>query len=188
MTDHIEELASLLTGLDDKFEMDKFQEMRLQGMIAILVAKPLEMGQWFSRILFEGDYSIGQRASVLNTLGMGAREVAGYGNEDGALTGAAARSDFPSKQLPSRLHKIYTAQTSPLDALASGLEKKMIEPMAVQAADKLSGPNVLKVRTFSSRMAVEKKTKRPEANALAKIAGTAFFFPLTGRWWVQTKT
>jgi telomere length regulation protein len=53
--------------------MERFQEMRLQGMIAVLIAQPLRMGQWFSNTFFEGDYSVAQRASIITTLGMGAR-------------------------------------------------------------------------------------------------------------------
>lgn len=153
--------------------------MRLQGMIAVLTAEPLKMGQWFSRTFYNGDYSMGQRASVLTVLGLGARELAGLGKEDSALTGANAttESSFPSKRLPEKLHRIYA-----LDAISSKLEKTMIQPMAAEAADRFSGPNALKVRTFSSRMAVEKKRQKPIPNALAKIVADGFFFPLTGRW------
>ena len=169
--------------------MERFQEMRLQAMMALLVARPLEMGQWYSRSFFEGDYSISQRASILNALGMGARELGGYAEEDGAITSATSLPgiSFPSKKLPQRLHNVYSDSSKPVNALAANLEKKLIEPMAADAADKLSGPNALKVRTFSSRMAVEQKRKPPKANPLAKIVGAAFVFPLTGRWWVHLK-
>jgi len=188
VSDHAEELAALLTGLGDKYDMENFQEKRLQAMVALLVAQPLKMGQWFSKTFFDGDYSMGQRASILSTLGIGARELAGYSNEDTALTGAESVPKFPSKMLPERLHKIYAATMSPVDALSEKLERTMIAPMAAEAADKLSGPNALKVRTFSSRMEVEKRRKKPIANELAKVVADGFFFPLTGRWWVHLKT
>ncbi|KAH0544155.1 hypothetical protein FGG08_001600 [Glutinoglossum americanum] len=188
VSDHAEELATLLIGLNDKYDMENFQEMRLQAMIALLVAQPLKMGQWFSKTFFDGDYSMGQRASILSTLGIGARELAGYKNEDAALTGAGPALQFPSKMLPEKLHAIYATPVSPVDALSERLERAMIAPMAAEAADKISGPDVLKVRTFSSRMEVEKRRKKPIANELAKIVAEGFFFPLTGRWWVQLKT
>ncbi|KAH0562622.1 hypothetical protein GP486_002700 [Trichoglossum hirsutum] len=188
VSDHDEELAALLTGLNDKYDMENFQEMRLQAMIAILVAQPLKMGQWFSKTFFDGDYSMGQRASILSTLGIGARELAGYKSEDAALTGADPVPEFPSKMLPERLHAIYAAPVSPVDALSKRLETTMIAPMAAEVADKVSGPDVLKVRTFSSRMDVEKRRKKPITNQLAKVVADGFFFPLTGRWWVQLKT
>ena len=187
VSDHIEELATLLVGLGDKYEMDDFQHLRLQGMIAVLIAMPLRMGQWFSKTFFTGDYSMSQRASILTTLGMGARELAGFKKEDAALTGADAvpENPFPSKKLPERLHRIYTLEAAPVDALAKHLERTMIQPMVIEAADKFAGPNALKVRTFSSRMEVEKKRKKPIANELAKIVAEGFFFPLTGRWRIQ---
>ncbi|KAI9850859.1 MAG: telomere binding protein [Thelocarpon superellum] len=200
VSEHLEELATLLVGLADKYDMDRFAEMRQQAMIATLVARPLRMGQWFSRTFFEGDYSIGQRMSILNTLGMGAREVAGFAEEDGKITGATSllNTSFPTKQLPVHLHQLYASEHQrqhkqeqrriEVDELASRLERTMIEPMALEAADKVTGPNALKVRTFSSRMEVEKKRKKPVANELAKIVAAGFFFPLTGRWWVQLKT
>ena len=167
--------------------MDKFQELRLQGMIAVVVAQPLKMGQWFSRTFFEGDYSMAQRASILTTLGMSARELAGFKEQDASFTGAniVSENSFPTKKLPNKLHEAYITAASPLDRTVKKLEKLMIQPMAVEAADKLTGPNALKVRTFSSRMEVEKKRKKPIPNDLAKIVAEGFFFPLTGRWWIH---
>lgn len=187
VSDHIEELATQLVGLSDKYEMDKFQELRLQGMIAVLVAQPLKMGQWFSKTYYNGEYSMGQRASILTTLSMGARELAGYGEEDAALTGAITAPEklFPSQKLPEKYHKIYAVDAAPVTALASKLERTMIQPMAAEAADQLIGPNALKVRTFSSRMEVEKKRKKAIPNELAKIVADGFFFPLTRLWSIQ---
>ena len=190
VSDNIDELASILVGLGDKWEMENFQQMRLQGMIAVLTAEPLNMGQWFSRTFYNGDYSVGQRASVLTVLGLGARELAGLDKEDAALTGANATAEgsFPSKRLPDKLHKIYALEAAPMNALSSRLEKTMIQPMAAEVADKFSGPKALKVRTFSSRMAVEKKRTKPIPNALAKVVADGFFFPLTGRWRIHLQS
>ena len=187
VSDYIEELATLFVGLNDKCDMTEFQKWRLQGMIAVLVAQPLRMGQWFSRTFFNGDYSISQRATILTTLGLGARELAGFQEEDAALTGtdAVPKDPFPSKKLPDKLQKFWAVDAAPMNSLSSQLEKTIIQPLAVSAADTLTGPNALKVRTFSSRMAVEKARKKPVANALAKIVADGFFFPLTGLWRVH---
>ena len=190
VSDSIEELASILAGLGEKWPMEDFQQMRLQGMIAVLISDPLKMGQWFSRTFYNGDYSMGQRASVLTVLGLGARELAGLGKEDATLTGAAASTEgsFPSKRLPDKLHKIYALEAAPMNALSNRLEKAMIQPMAARAADEFFGPNALKVRTFSSRMAVEAKRQKPIPNALAKVVADGFFFPLTGRWRIHLQS
>ncbi|KAL8897478.1 MAG: hypothetical protein Q9192_002554 [Flavoplaca navasiana] len=194
VSDNAEDLANILTGLGDKWNIEDFQELRLQGMIAVLVAQPLEMGQWFSRTYFNGDYSIQQRATILTTLGLGARELAGYGKEDMALTKSnpPRTAPFPSKQLPPKLHALYASNEKPplpdipganaVHNASQTLQKSILQPMAFQAADALSGPNALKVRTFSSRMEVEKRRTKPIANAMAKVVADGFFFPLTGRW------
>jgi telomere length regulation protein len=193
VTDHAEELATLLVGLQDKYDIDNFQDMRMQGMIAILVASPLKLGQWFSKTFFDGDFSVSQRASVLTTLGLGARELGGFGAEDSTLTSTKPlpSSSFPSKTLPSNLHNLYTGKQAPkstaVDALSTQLQNTMIAPLAADLADKLTGPAILKVRTFSSRMAVEKKRKKPISNPLAKVVAEGFFFPLTGRFFMHLK-
>lgn len=205
VSSHAEEIATLLVGLQDKYDIENFQEMRSQAMIAILIALPEKMGQWFSKTFFDGDYSLAQRAAVLTTLGLGARELGGYGSEDKSLANAtgssssSSSSSFPSKKLPEAMHKYYSPSSSkpaltalsatanPFEALTSSLQKTFLAPLAAQTADSLSGPNILKVRTFSSRLEVEKKRKKPISNALAKIVSTSFFFPLTGRFFIHLK-
>jgi telomere length regulation protein len=192
VSSHAEELATHLVGLQDKYDMEDFEDMRLQGMIAILIAQPPGMGKWFSKTFFDGDYSLSQRASILTTLGLGARELAGFGDENGGLAskGTLSSSSFPSKALPESMHKVYAdnaRENAAVDRLSAELSNTMIAPMAAELADKLTGPSILKVRTFSSRMAVEKKRKRPIANSLAKIVAESFFFPLTGRFLIHLK-
>ena len=187
VSSHAEELASLLVGLQDKYDMENFTDRRLQGMIAILIAQPLNMGQWFSKTFFDGDYSLSQRASILTTIGLGARELGGFAAEDFNLNKPLPES-FASKTLPEALHKVYapTSNTA-VDKLSTQLSNTMIAPMAAELADKLTGPSILKVRTFSSRMAIEAKRKKPIANALAKVVADGFFFPLTGRFFIHLR-
>ncbi|KAL2200082.1 telomere length regulation protein-domain-containing protein [Corynascus similis CBS 632.67] len=212
VAEHAEELATLLVGLSDKFEMDNFDELRIQGMIAIVVAKPESMGQWFAKTFFDGDYSISQRASVLVILGLSARELAGY--ETSEYTAAAA---FPSKTLPERVEQLYlggnVSKTQPsslkplppnaLDNIATSLTSSFLTPMAASAADAATGPDVLKLSTFTSRLDNEEqhenssisnpkikyKTHSARAkprirtipNTTAHLLATSFFAPLTAR-------
>ncbi|KAF2197233.1 hypothetical protein GQ43DRAFT_484297 [Delitschia confertaspora ATCC 74209] len=183
VTDHIEELASILVSLNDNFDLLNFAELRQQALIAVLLAKPGPMAQWFVRSFFSGDYSLTQRIAMLTTLGLGARELAGFNDPSETPIPIPTTPSFPSKTLPPRLHKLYAAETGPVAALTAKLEKTTLEPMALSAADKLSGPDILKVRTFSSRMDIEKRRKKPVPNKLAQVVAENFFFPLTGRWW-----
>ncbi|KAG0650805.1 DNA replication checkpoint tel2 [Hyphodiscus hymeniophilus] len=184
---HAEELATLLIGLQDKYEITDFANLRLQGMIAVLIAQPLKMGQWFSKTFFDGDYSLSQRASVLTTLGLGARELGGFADEEAKTTPKSKVLPSPSKSLPPALHTLYTPSSDEVDALSTQLSNTMIAPMAATLANKITGPSILKIRTFSTRMAVEAKRKKPIANALAKIVAESFFFPLSGRFFIHLK-
>lgn len=188
--DHIEELASILVGLNDNFELENFAEQRQQALIAVVLAQPANMAQWFARTFFSGDYSLTQRTAILTTLGLGARELAGH--KDSATEDLVPPTpSFPSKQLPPHLHALYSINTTsidPISKITSSMTKQILSPLAAEAADQLSGPNILKVRTFSSRMEVEKRRTKPIPNALAQIVADNFFFPLTGRWWIATRS
>ncbi|OBT89939.1 hypothetical protein VE02_01534 [Pseudogymnoascus sp. 03VT05] len=187
--DHAEELATVLMGLQDKYDIDDFNDLRLQGMISVLLCDPQRMAKWFARTFFDGDYSISQRASVLSTIAISARDLGGLREEDKSLTktALAAGNNFPSKHLPERLHNIYAAEESPVDSLSHQLSKTMIQPLAASLADKATGPDILKVRTFSSRLAVESRRAPPTVNALSSMVAESFFFPLTGRFFAHLK-
>jgi telomere length regulation protein len=192
VTDHIEQLASILTGLNDNFDMPNFAEQRQQALIAVLLAKPGPMAQWFARSFFSGDYSISQRIAMLSTLGLGARELAGL-KDSSTSDLIPPPASFPSKQLPPHLHKIYTSKTdpNPVSRITSSLTQHLLSPLAATAADRLTGPSILKVgssRTFSTRMAVEARRSKPIPNALAQIVADNFFFPLTGRWFIAARS
>ncbi|KAF2674219.1 hypothetical protein BT63DRAFT_419524 [Microthyrium microscopicum] len=180
--DHIQELASILMNLNDTFELEKFLEWRQEALIALIIADPTAVAQYYAQCAVLGDFSVQQRTAILAAMGLGARELAGMKDQE------RSEISFPSKKLPAHLHQIYSDENTPLKSISSRVQQSIVEPMALNAADQLSGPNVLKVRTFSSRMEKEKTRKRPAANELAKIVGEAFFFPLTGRWWIQMQS
>ncbi|KAK1755370.1 DNA replication checkpoint protein tel2 [Echria macrotheca] len=205
VAEHAEELASLLIGLQNKYDIDNFDDLKLQGTIAIVVAQPKAMAPWFAKTFFDGDYSISQRVSVLITLGLGGRELAGIETSD-----YAAAASFPSKHLPEQVERLYIdadpsrSQASSgsslkplppnaLDNMARSLTKDMLAPMAAAAADSATGPDVLKLSTFTSRLndkdhqsKVKVKSRaRPRIrsipNTTAQLIATGFFSPLTAR-------
>jgi telomere length regulation protein len=215
VSEHAEELASLFVGLSDRFEMDNFDDLRVQGMIAIIVAKPEKMGQWFAKTFFDGDYSISQRASILIVLGLSARELAGIETSD-----YAAMAAFPSKTLPERVEKLYLSRNpsqsnSPasslkalppnaIDIITSSLASSFLAPLAAAAADAATGPDALKLSTFTSRLEqkqnqeqelttanpkIKYKSRHPQnkprlraiPNTTAHLIATSFFSPLTAR-------
>ncbi|KAL5364556.1 telomere length regulation protein-domain-containing protein [Aspergillus floccosus] len=190
LAENIEELALVTVGLQEQSKLFKFHEYRLQSMIALIVSNPLKMGRWFSAMFFDGDLSQVQRSAVLTALGLSARELAGTGQQDAETLGLPALPDstFASKKLPANLEALYTKDESPISSLSKKISQASLQPLAANAADAASGPNALKVRTFSSRMEVEQKRQQREAQRqkstvkdLHKVLSEGFFFPLKGR-------
>ncbi|KAJ6446165.1 sister chromatid separation protein (Src1) [Purpureocillium lavendulum] len=193
VSSHADELAGLLVGLQDKFDIDDFAEKRQQGMIALVVSQPKSMAPWFARTFFEGDYSLSQRTSILVTIGLSARELAGYG-----ISEHQAAAAFPSKRLPGKIEQLYIdpSQTpdqlpasqlkalppNALDGIAQSVASSFLAPLAAEAADATTGPDVLKLQTFTARYKSKAKTKprvRAIPNTTAAVLSASFFFPLT---------
>jgi telomere length regulation protein len=179
--DNLNDLLNTLVDMKDVFEIADFLQLQQEALIATLLTEPTEVAPYLARMVFEADLSLQQRTIVLTVLGLGARELAGYKDEEREST-----ESFPSKMLPESLHKLYSDSPSSLARVSNRLEQSIVQPMALKAADDITGPNALKVRTFSSRMEVKKKTK-VISNKLAKVVADAFFFPLTARWWTYGK-
>lgn len=181
LSENIDRLASSLLNLNEGMSKAELQKLRLQALIACIIALPQRMAPWLASMYFEGDFSLVQRATLLTTIGLGARELAGH-TDDPAL--ATPKETFPSKQLPDKFSSIY----APVDAITSDLSRTTLQPMALAAADTLTGPNILKVRTFSSRLEVEKKTKQKSKERstripkdLHKLLTESFYLPLCCR-------
>ncbi|KAJ5133839.1 hypothetical protein N7526_005204 [Penicillium atrosanguineum] len=194
LAEQIEELALTVVGLQNDNNHPQFHESRLQSMIALIVSQPLKMGRWFTSIFFDGDISQVQRSAVLTALGLSAREVAGHGEADAKALGLPDLKDtsFPSKRLSTAMEAMFLGSTggndSPIATLTREMSRTSLQPLAADAADSLTGPNALKVRTFSSRMEVEKKRKQREDERqkstikdLYKVLAEGFFYPLQGR-------
>ena len=160
LSSNVLQLASSLLNLNEIVSMEDTQRLRLESLIACVVAKPQIMGPWIASTYFEGDLSLSMRSSLLSALALGARELAGMvDNVDNIPAGSAmGEPSFPSKRLPPRLDHSYSSLSAPIDSISKTLSYHTLQPMALEAADKMTGPNVLKVRTFSSRMKVAAKT------------------------------
>lgn len=190
LAENTEELALVLVGLQEQSKHINFHERRLQSMIALIVSQPLKMGRWFSAILFDGDLSQVQRSAVLTALGLAVRELAGNGEQDARMLGLPTLPDtsFPSKKLPPGVEAWYGSDKSPIDSLTQKISQASLQPLAAHAADAMSGPNALKVRTFSSKMEVDKRRQQREEQRqkatvkdLYKVLAEGFFYPLKGR-------
>ncbi|KAJ5994476.1 hypothetical protein N7451_010200 [Penicillium sp. IBT 35674x] len=195
LAEHVEELALTIVGLQNDSNHPQFHEARLQSMIALIVSQPLKMGRWFAAFFFEGDLSQVQRSAVLTALGLSAREISGNGEDDAKALGLPALQDtsFPSKRLAPALDAMFQeSKDSPIAMLTREMSKASLQPIAANAADAITGPNALKVRTFSTRMEVEKKRQQRDAQRQKSVAknlymvlAEGFFYPLTSRFTVM---
>lgn len=162
-------LASSLLNLQEGMSSEELQRLKVASLIACLVSKPGVMGPWIASMYFEGDFSLSQRAALLATIGLGTRELAGYDDSTAQDASEVANvpPSFPSNRLPPKLESLYASSSAPISTLSRDLSFRTLQPMALQAADKVTGPDILKVRTFSSRMEVQKKVAA-KAEARAK--------------------
>ena len=161
LSDHLYELATALVNLREDNLEDDFHSLRLESLIGCLVASPVKMGPWATNIYFNADFSISQRAALLSSIGLGVRELAGY-RDDPKLD---QKSNFPSQRLPGQLEAIY----APISNITKQIEHTTLQPMALEAADKLSGPDAIKIRTFSSRMQVQHKSMQKAKERQTRI-------------------
>ncbi|KAK7226389.1 hypothetical protein V2G26_014392 [Clonostachys chloroleuca] len=193
VSSHADELAGLLVGLQDKFDIEEFHGLRQQSMIALIVSQPKTMAPWFARTYFEGDYSLAQRTEIIVALGLSSRELAGYD-----ISQYQSSALFPSKKLPEKIEQLYISEVkaedhSPasslkplpptaLDSIATSVTSAFLEPLAAEAADTATGPDVLKLQTFTARYK-SKSAKRPRVRAIpnttAGLLASSFFSPLT---------
>ncbi|KAJ4271719.1 telomere binding protein [Fusarium torreyae] len=202
VSSHADELAGLLVGIQDKFEIDNFQDLRLHGMVALVVSQPKTMAPWFARTFFEGDYSLYQRTSILITLGLSARELAGF-----EVSQYQSAASFPSKRLPEKMEQLYldspsNSQTLPssqlkalpsnaLDNISQSLTSSFLAPLAAEAADANTGPDILKLQSFTARYKSKTKSKprvRAIPNTTAALLATSFFSPLTAHFQVALRS
>ncbi|KAM0420525.1 hypothetical protein ACHAPT_011694 [Fusarium lateritium] len=202
VSSHADELAGLLVGIQDKFEMDDFQDLRLQGMISLVVSQPKTMAPWFARTFFEGDYSLSQRTSILITLGLSARELAGF-----EVSQYQSASAFPSKRLPEKMEQLYLEPASnnsalptsqlkalppnALDSISQSLTSSFLAPLAAEAADANTGPDILKLQSFTARYKSKTKSRprvRAIPNTTAALLASSFFSPLTAHFQVALRS
>lgn len=180
LEDHIFNLLRSLINVQDVTPEEEVSKLQAESLVACIVALPKQSVFWMISTYFEGDISVVQRALIISTIALGARELAGENNDKGL----DHNTTFPSQKLPAHLKSIY----GPVDALARDIESTTLQPMAFEAADKLLGPDILKVRKFSSRLDDEKKVaKRSKERRihikrdLHRLLAESFYLPLCCR-------
>lgn len=179
LASHLPDLLSIFAGIDNRFDIPAFDELRTAALVSLVATSPEQAGPWLAAQFFTGDYGLVQRATLLTAIGMGARELAGL----------SPPPTISAPQLPGKSHSIWSAPAPAHDlrSITASLKSMLLTPLAAKAADQLTGPSVLKIRTFSSRLAVEKNRAAPVHRKILDVVASAFFFPLVGGWWVSAR-
>ena len=214
--DAAENAANLVYGfisLNNKFDLDDFDNKRQRIVIALVTCCPKNSAQYVPCLLcitlsprsrrciieefFKNQYSFDQRSVMLNALALGARELALLPVYSQALQPPATeRTAFPSKMLPPALHQKYLAASpdNPLQPLLEGIAKAAIDRSQEATADK--APQIVRER----QLRIKKPSKISEvaghnslvpsaqspssAISFTSIAAEWFIMPLVNRFWV----
>lgn len=182
-----EELMSMLVALPNQYDEPGFEAQRLNAMIAVVVSYP-KITTHTCHLLLTGDYSLQQRICLLSCMSLAARELRGF--EDESVRKAFKQTNFPTKQLPEKLHRQYlAADTSDYgyNSIEASIQNQLMSQASEDARDQIHGGKILRIS-----LALTKKTgeiSQPgniSHEALVqfrKTVGTSFFFPLVAVWY-----
>lgn len=193
LTDNVEALVDVLAGLRDNAEKGAdFESVRQDALVALIVTRPEQTAPYLIRLLFDGDFSMSQRLAIISSIGLASVELAGIKEILGPAKGTPGSGPTPKTKAGPETRR-FTAATVTLEA-------SLVHPIAAEAADRLSGPDNLKVETAtsvsktiykSSAMARRHQTgsspseTKKRQNFLARIVAQHLFFPLTARFWAN---
>uniref|UniRef100_A0A060TAZ5 ARAD1B04444p n=1 Tax=Blastobotrys adeninivorans TaxID=409370 RepID=A0A060TAZ5_BLAAD len=182
---HAKALAALLAGLKDTFEIDDFNNKRLEALAQLVASSPKLVPPYLTQLLFEGDYSLQQRLVILSSLALGARKL--------ALS--TEPEPFATKQLPGAIDKLFREhgklppEVLPINSIVLDQNRNMLQDAGDAAREELiGGPQVVRVsrkleldRQKQQRQMTGGGKTRSTHNPFAKLASRYFVFPLTGR-------
>lgn len=164
------ELATVVAGLKDNFDMDNFESMRLNLLVE--VAKMPRAGKHLAKLLFSGDFSLQQRMVILTSIALAVQ--AGCDN---------TISEQVSKRLPDSVHELF--EDSPVDSLARRIQSSTISETADKADDLIGGPKVLRIsRHLAKERELQNDKSKNQNISTSEYAGNYYFFPLMAEWWV----
>ncbi|KAK8853249.1 hypothetical protein IAR55_003951 [Kwoniella newhampshirensis] len=112
-------------GLNDPFNIERFDEKRQGLMNALVACSPREVALFLCEQYFNNQYSLQQKSVILTALAMGARELAGMSVPQPPTTNRSI--DFPSKTLPASLHRKYISAADVPQGLIENRQKGQID-------------------------------------------------------------
>ncbi|KAI0303468.1 telomere length regulation protein-domain-containing protein [Multifurca ochricompacta] len=196
-------LVYSLVGLHNNYELDGFDLKRQAALNALVASCPRKAAPAVIEEFFKNQYATDQRYVMLNSLALGAHELAGFSLPKTAavqpLTGD--RVSFPSKRLPGAQHQNYllASSTRQVQGLLQDIARLAIEN--VREGNRDRAPSLVRERQLRIRQP-EKVTevKRPSVaqlleqigmsqthSAMTKFTDVAvecFIYPLMNRFWL----
>ncbi|KAJ3856982.1 telomere length regulation protein-domain-containing protein [Lentinula lateritia] len=183
-------LAYGLAGLQDNYDLDRFNELRQNAMNALVACSPRKAAPCIIEEFFKNQYSTEQRFVMLNALALGARELASLPIQTTSLSNDS--TSFPSKRLPGPLHRKYLPSSATLPQILSGITRQAIDRGKEATEDKV--PQIVRERRF--RVQRTKRVFEVDSSTLTarnvphkqttfnEVAADYFVAPLINRFWL----
>lgn len=162
-------------GLQNNYEMDNFERLQQDALIALAACCPKRAAPWVIFYLnmvgsdsgsyrtiieqfFTNQYSVTHRHSMLNALALGARELADL------PVHPQPEARFPSKLLPSGVHELYIEERDLIarsEQLLEGISRKAIDKGREKTEDRI--PEFTRERQLTVKLG-SKRTGIAEIN------------------------
>ncbi|ORY83468.1 telomere length regulation protein-domain-containing protein [Leucosporidium creatinivorum] len=198
------DLAFALMTLQDTYDVDNFEQLKLNIMTALVAAVPTKVAPTLIEQYFFNNYSVAQRHTILTAIALGARELSGLPLPPQLAVKSAATSKvglFPSKRLPPTLHHRFAeAETAPalparepdaLDSLAAQLTATALSSAkegAETTMPEASREKLLTVRRFASAKSTTAASSTSNSQpSFPTLAAEFFILPLINRFWLYLR-
>ncbi|KAK9320582.1 telomere length regulation protein-domain-containing protein [Lipomyces orientalis] len=186
------ELGIILSGIKNNYNLDDFEQDKMNAMVALVVSVPEVIGPLYAESVTFGDYSMQERLTMLSALALGTLHLSGIQSYD---FGIDSESVFTSKLLPAGIHERFISAGDYPHGLArlgllqfddaiNMIQKDTLQESITKATESVvKEPGVLRI---SKRLQNERQRAAGkisvQPNNVAKIAGKSFFFPLAAHW------
>ncbi|ANZ73160.1 BA75_00140T0 [Komagataella pastoris] len=186
------ELLATLVGLSNRFEMENFDQQRINSIISIIVNNSEHAITELLNLFLTGDYSLQQRLIILTSLSLAARELKGHLDENVTRSFNKTKTEFASSLLPKRIHDQFIELEQKQKDLftfdqhaVQQLEDEYLSS-TIQSAEKNIMPHG-KVLRVSRGLELKKAQKSHQSSKnrkkeFFKVVGPKFFFPLATTW------
>ncbi|GAA5839496.1 hypothetical protein JCM11251_002741 [Rhodosporidiobolus azoricus] len=205
------DLAFALMALQDQYELDNFDQLRQNILVALIVACPTEVAPAVIEQYFTpAAYSLSQRHTLLASLAISARELAGLPLPPPSSSTSSTSSRpaappppislFPSKQLPPSMHRHLIGRSQQpeqdqISTLSGELTRLALSDAREDAEHSIPGAarekllNVRRSGASSSRRSGGMSTTSPTATrpTYTTLAAEFFLLPLINRFWLYLR-